>query len=175
MASKPLVVFMRGVNVGKNKRFKPAELTRDLARFDVVNIGAAGTFVIRAAPSEAAIRAAITKWMPFDVEMMIAPGPDVTALEFPEHREKGDLRPFVSVLAGRPPKSPAMPLAVPGGAWQVKFLAVTGQFALSLWRRAEAGAVYYPNGVFEKHFGVSATTRDWKTIEKIQALLDRPE
>ena len=171
MAPKPLVVFMRGVNVGKNKRFKPADLAKDLAHLDIVNIGAAGTFVIKAAPSEAAIRMAIAKWMPFDVEMMITPGADVSSLAFPEHREKGDLRPFVSVLAQRPPRQPPMPLAVPEGEWQVKFLAVTGQFALSLWRRAATGAVYYPNNVFEKHFGMSATTRDWKTIERIKALL----
>lgn len=173
MASKPLVVFMRGVNVGKNKRFKPADLARDLARFEVVNIGAAGTFIVRAAPSEAVIHAAIAAWMPFYVDMMITPGAEVRTLEFPDYREEGDVRRFVSVLAKRLSKPPPMPLAVPEGEWQVKFLAVTGKFALSLWRRATVGAPYYPNGVFEKHFGVSATTRDWKTIVKIQALLER--
>ncbi|MBI3694456.1 MAG: hypothetical protein HY238_06415, partial [Acidobacteria bacterium] len=42
-----LVVFMRGVNVGGHKAFQPSVLARELAAFDVVNVGAAGTFVIR--------------------------------------------------------------------------------------------------------------------------------
>src|SRR5262249_42894809 len=42
-----LVVFMRGVNIGAHKRFQPAVLARDLAHLGAVNIGAAGTFLIR--------------------------------------------------------------------------------------------------------------------------------
>ena len=42
-----LVVFLRGVNVGGHRTFRPAALVKDLAHLDAVNIGAAGTFVIR--------------------------------------------------------------------------------------------------------------------------------
>lgn len=41
------VVFLRGVNVGGHKAFQPSAVARDLADLDVVNIGAAGTFVVR--------------------------------------------------------------------------------------------------------------------------------
>ena len=41
------VVFLRGVNVGGHKAFRPSVVAKDLAEFDVVNVGAAGTFVVR--------------------------------------------------------------------------------------------------------------------------------
>jgi hypothetical protein len=39
-----LVVFLRGVNVGGHKAFRPSALAGALADFDVVNVGASGTF-----------------------------------------------------------------------------------------------------------------------------------
>jgi hypothetical protein len=42
-----LVVFLRGVNVGGHRTFRPSILAQQLKRYDVVNVGAAGTFVIR--------------------------------------------------------------------------------------------------------------------------------
>ena len=43
-----LVVFLRGVNVGGHRRFRPSALAAELKHLGAVNIGAAGTFVIRA-------------------------------------------------------------------------------------------------------------------------------
>ena len=42
-----LVVFLRGVNVGGHRSFRPTTLAEQLKHLDAVNIGAAGTFVIR--------------------------------------------------------------------------------------------------------------------------------
>src|ERR1700704_5607440 len=41
------VVFFRAVNVGGYQKFQPGKLAKELAEFGVVNIGAAGTFVVR--------------------------------------------------------------------------------------------------------------------------------
>ena len=41
------VVFFRAVNVGGHQTFQPGKLAKELAEFGVVNIGAAGTFVVR--------------------------------------------------------------------------------------------------------------------------------
>ena len=41
-----VVVFLRGVNVGGHKRFRPTVLAAQLRRFDVVNIGSTGTFAV---------------------------------------------------------------------------------------------------------------------------------
>ena len=40
-----LLVFLRGMNVGGHRRLRPAALARELAAYDVVNVGAAGTAI----------------------------------------------------------------------------------------------------------------------------------
>ena len=42
-----LIVFLRGVNVGGHRTFRPSTLARELSDYDVVSVGAAGTFVVR--------------------------------------------------------------------------------------------------------------------------------
>ena len=42
-----LVVLLRGINVGGHRTFRPTKLAEQLKHLDAVNIGAAGTFVIR--------------------------------------------------------------------------------------------------------------------------------
>ena len=102
----PLVVFLRGVNVGSNKRFLPAALARDMAAFDVVNIGAVGTFVVRNAPSASALRSEIARRLPFEAEIVICPGNDLLALErgdpFAKRPAGKDVREMVTVLAKKP-------------------------------------------------------------------------
>ena len=56
-----LVVFLRGVNVGGHRTFRPSQLVKELADFDVVNIGAAGTFVVRKPGSQAKPQVAPTQ------------------------------------------------------------------------------------------------------------------
>jgi hypothetical protein len=41
------VVLLRGVNVGGHRTFRPARLAERLQHLGAINIGAAGTFVIR--------------------------------------------------------------------------------------------------------------------------------
>ena len=65
------VVFLRGVNVGGSRRFQPSALVRELAHLGAVNLGAAGTFVIRKHLSEAALRSEFASRLPFTTELMI--------------------------------------------------------------------------------------------------------
>jgi uncharacterized protein (DUF1697 family) len=169
------VVFLRGVNVGGHKTFRPAALAKELAAFDVVNVGAAGTFVVRKPPSQAALRAELLRRLPVKAELMICRSRElidlVRAPPFPQEASAKGVRRFVSVLGRRPAKSPSLPYCQPaGGAWQVKVVARRARFALSLWRRTER-ALVYPNEVVEKGFAVPATTRNWETIEKIHHVL----
>jgi uncharacterized protein (DUF1697 family) len=52
------VVLLRATNVGGHRRFLPSELVtaKELAEFDLVNLGAAGTFVARSKSSENRLR-----------------------------------------------------------------------------------------------------------------------
>ena len=70
------VVFLRAVNVGGTNRCQPAQIAKALARFDVVDIGAVGTFVVRKDASESALRTAIAGKLPFKCEIMICPARD---------------------------------------------------------------------------------------------------
>ena len=59
------VVFLRAANVGGNDVFRPAQLALALPHLDIVNVGAAGTFVVRGKASEARIRREILEQLPF--------------------------------------------------------------------------------------------------------------
>jgi uncharacterized protein (DUF1697 family) len=170
-----LVVFLRGINVGGHKVFQPTALARELADFDVVNVGAAGTFVVRNTIAQAKLRAEILQRLPVQAEVMICASREVLDLAMPEGVEdeasQSKVTRYVSILANRPRSLPALPLRQPDSEdWQVKVLGVAGRFALSLHRRLGPRLVY-PNEVVEKHLGLSATTRNWNTIAAICAIL----
>jgi uncharacterized protein (DUF1697 family) len=175
--SMPLVVFMRGVNVGGHKAFKPNVLAKELANFDVVNVGAAGTFVVRGRVSQAALRAALLERLPFHPELMICRSGDIVDLAaadpFADQSTGPDVKKYVTVLAKRPSVIPDLPISRPASAdWQVKLIATRDRFVLSLHRRLGRTLVY-PNEVVEKVLGVSATTRNWNTINAIHDILKR--
>ena len=146
------------------------------AEGEVVNVGAAGTFVVRKAVSQAKLRAELNRRLPFKAELMICPGGDLQNLVWTDPfagqpSPKGAKR-FVTILAKRPRTLPRLPILRPdGGAWQVKVVGVTGKFAVSLWRRL-GRSIVYPNEVVEKALGVPATTRNWSTIEAIRDILE---
>ncbi len=170
-----LVVFLRGVNVGGHRTFQPSVLARELAEFGVVNVGAAGTFVIRKTIGPRALRAEVLRRLAFKAELMICPGRDLIDLAcgepFGDEPSHQDARRFISVMAKRPRALPRLPInQPPGDKWQVKIIAIWGRFALSLWRRLGRTLVY-PNEVVEKNLGVPATTRNWNTISAICDIL----
>lgn len=168
------VVFFRAVNVGGHQRFQPGRLAKELAGLGIVNIGAAGTFVVREAVSPAELRDAILRRLPFRPELMICPARDVLALArgdwFGDAPAKDGTDRFVSVLPKAPVAPPPLPLEQPTGPeWEVRIVAITGRFALSVRRRGQT----YANAVVEKHLGLPATTRNWNTLETVGAVLGR--
>src|ERR1041384_3007413 len=99
-----LVVFLRGVNVGGHNTFRPTALARELSAFDVVNVGAAGTFVVRKPGSRAKFKDALLSKLPFQTTIAICEGRDLLRLErenpFGTEPVGPDVVRFVSVLAG---------------------------------------------------------------------------
>lgn len=166
------VVFFRAVNVGGHQNFQPSVLAKQLAEFGVVNIGAAGTFVVRENVSQTQLRDEILRRLPFKPELMICLARDVLALArgnwFGDAPVGKDVGRFVSVLQKAPRTKPPLPLEQPAGQeWEVRIVAFTGRFALSVRRLGQT----YSNAVVEKHLGVPATTRNWNTIEAIREVL----
>ena len=171
------VVFLRGANVGGKNVFRPAQLAVALADLEVVNVGAAGTFVVRAKASEAAIRRAIAAALPFVPRLAVVSGEEVLALAkrrpFRGVAIPKDGRAWAAAMDGPPTASPKLPIAAPAtGRWSVRLDRVEGAFALGLFQRKLGGGFIFPNQVVEKAFGVDATTRWWETIERVAALLE---
>ena len=170
----PLVVLLKGVNVGGYRTFRPSQLAKQLQRFDVVNIGAAGTFVVRKPVSRTILRAEIARRLPFEADVMICSGSEILRLAAEDPftgQDSGRLVvPFVSVLAKRPRSLGTMPLHFPtDGDWGVRVLGCQDRLVYGLYRR-EMKAISYL-GQLEKVFGVSVTTRSWSTILSIARVL----
>jgi len=170
----PLVVFIRGVNVGRHKRFLPATLAKDLAAYDVVNIGAAGTFVVRAPVPQAALLAEIRTRLAFEADIVTVKERELVGFAgsapFGRRPPAANEQRFLSVLLTRPRNVPSLPVIYPSdNTWQVKIMAASGKLVASIWRRLP-GTPIYPNAVLERQFGV-ATTRNWNTVEAICKIL----
>ena len=168
------VVFLRAVNVGGTNLCRPAVLAKQLGKFDVVNIGAVGTFVVRENVSESALRAAIAKKLPFKCEIMICPAKAIVDLTrkdpFARQPSGPDITRFMSVLHKRRVKKPPLPLNLPSdNDWLLKIIAIQNQFVLGLYRRQMKAIGYL--GKIEKILGVPVTTRSWNTIEKVAKIL----
>ena len=169
-----VVVFLRGVNVGGHKTFRPAVLAKELKRFDVVNIGAAGTFVVRKSVSRAELRAEIARKLPFETEVMMCSGAEILELEasdpFGARAAKPDVVQFVSVMARRQKQHPVLPLQFPAeGAWGLRILACRGRFVIGEYRRDMKAISHL--GKLDKVFGTPLTTRNWNTISSIARVL----
>src|SRR6185436_7901644 len=112
-----LVVFLRGVNVGGHRTFRPSLLAKQLRRYDVVNIGAAGTFVVRKRISRAKLRAEVTRRLPFEAHVVMCSGSDILGLAarnpFAGQPSGPAILQFVSVLAKRSRASFKVLLHVP--------------------------------------------------------------
>jgi uncharacterized protein (DUF1697 family) len=172
-----LVVFLRGVNVGGHKTFRPAALAKELKDLDVVNIGAAGTFVIRRPITRTRLRAEFTRRLPFDAEIMICDRRDIVRLvardPFAGQSVGPDIVPFVSVLArpAKPPRSsPPTPIRFPAaGTWLLQVLGTDEQFIFGVYRRQMKAVGYL--GKLDRLFGCPVTTRNWNTINAIAKVL----
>lgn len=170
-----LVVLLRGVNVGGHRTFRPTTLAEQLAHLDAVNIGAAGTFVIRRPVTRVQLRAELARRLPFDTEVIICEGREMVGLlsrhHFADLPARPDIVRFVSVLSKRPRSMPAMPMSLPAtGEWLLKILASEGRFVFGVYRRDMKVVSYL--GRIDRLFGVPLTTRNWNTITAIAKVLD---
>ena len=75
-----MVVFLRGVNVGGHRTFQPTLLAAQLQHLDAVNIGAAGTFLIRQPISQAQLRTELARRLPFDAGITLCRSSEIVKL-----------------------------------------------------------------------------------------------
>ena len=173
-----LVVFIRGVNVGGHRTFRPSVLARGLSDYGVVNVGAAGTFVVRKPGSRAKFRAALLRKLPFKAEVVLCDGRDLIRLEMENPFGAEPIRPdivrFVSILSRAGGLRAALPVTFPpDGEWFVRVIASKDQFVFGVYRRHMKTIGYL--GQIDKLFGVPATTRNWNTILAVVRILKGQE
>jgi uncharacterized protein (DUF1697 family) len=170
-----LVVFLRGVNVGGHRTFRPSVLAKELRAYDVVNIGATGILVVRKpGRSRVAFLEALKRKLPVETEIMLCDGRDVLALEttnpFGSGPPSDDVVHFVSILAKTATPRSKLPVSLPAeGDWLVRVIACDGRFAFGMYRRHMKTIGYL--GKIDTLFTAPATTRNWNTILKVLAVL----
>lgn len=168
------VVFLRAVNVGAANRCSTAAVAKQLAQFKVVNIGAAGTFVVQENVAPSSLRAAFASVLPFTCEIMICRGEEILSLAakqpFVGQPAGPEITWFVDILHKPLQSPPVLPITLPQGRdWLLKVIAVERRFVLGLYRRQMKAISYL--GKLEKLLGVPATNRNWNTIEKAAKIL----
>ena len=145
-----------------------------MSDYDVVNVGAAGTFVVRKPGSRAKFRAALLRKLPFEAEVVLCDGRDLMRLEtenpFAAEPSSSDVVRFVSILSKAGGVRASLPVTFPSdGEWLVRVIASDGQFVFGMYRRHMKTIGYL--GQIDKLYGVPATTRNWNTIIAIVRIL----
>jgi len=176
MQPMALIVFLRGVNVGGHRTFRPSLLGGQLSNFGVINIGAAGTFVTPKPISQTLLRSEFLKRLPFATHIMMCASRDLIAAvsqnPFTGETHRADTVRFVAVLSKRPRILPSIPLCIPSdGRWLVRILSRHDRFVFGYYRR-EMKVISYL-GSIDKIFGVPATIRNWNTINQIIEVFEK--
>jgi uncharacterized protein (DUF1697 family) len=169
-----LIVFLRGINVGGHRKFRPSLLAKELSAYDVVNIGAAGTLIVRKPGSRPAFLDELRRRLPFEAGISYCEGSDLLRLEtespFAAEPSRPDVVQFVSILskAGRCPA--AFPIALPEeGEWSVRIIGSKNRLIFGVYRRHMKTIGHL--GRIDELFGAPATTRSWNTILSVLRIL----
>ena len=169
-----LVVFLRGINVGGHRTFRPSILARELSDYGVVNVGAAGTFVVRKPGPRAKFRAELLRKLPFEAKVVLCDGRDLIRLErknpFGTEPSPPEIVRFVSILPKANRALASIPCTLPpSGEWFVRVIGTKNRFVFGVYRRHMKTIGYL--GQIDRLFGVPATTRNWNTITAIARIL----
>ena len=174
MGSMALVVFFRGINVGGHRAFRPSVLAKELDIYDAVNVGAAGTLVVRKPGLRSEFLAELRKKLPFEATIAFCDGSDLIRLErdnpFGTEPPHADVVQFVSILSEAGRHRVSLPLALPeGGEWLVRIIGSKSRLVYGVYRRhmKTIGCL----GQIDRLFGAPATTRSWNTIFSVLRIL----
>jgi uncharacterized protein (DUF1697 family) len=169
-----LIVFLRGINVGGHRSFRPSMLARELSAYDVVNVGAAGTLVVRKPVSRTKFLAELRRKLPFEAVVSFCDARDLNRLEMEnpfgaEPFGKNVVR-FVSVLSKPSRTKDSLPVAFPPGKkWFVRIIGSKKRLVFGVYRRHMKTIRYL--GEIDGFFGAPATTRSWSTMLSVLRIL----
>ena len=178
MDSMALIVFFRGINVGGHRAFRPSVLTKELGIYDAVNVGAAGTLVVRKPGSRAKFLAELRRKLPFEATIVSCDGSELIRLEmdnpFGTESPRADVVQFVSILSEAGRRIVSLPVALSeGGQWLVRIIGSKNHLVYGVYRRHMKTIGYL--GQIDRLFGAPATTRSWSTIVSVIRILKSVE
>jgi uncharacterized protein (DUF1697 family) len=178
MGRMALIVFFRGINVGGHRAFRPSVLAKELGIYNAVNVGAAGTLVIRKPGLRAKFLAELRRKLPFAATIAFCDGSDLVRLEmdnpFGAEPPRAGVVPFVSILSKAGCRRVSLPIAIPeGGEWLVRILGSKDRLVYGVYRRRMKTIGYL--GQIDRLFGAPATTRSWNTILSVLRVLKSQE
>jgi uncharacterized protein (DUF1697 family) len=168
-------VFLRGVNIGGHRLFRPSALPAQLPELGLVNIGAAGTFIVRRRIGQAALRKALAARLPFNTLVVICRSAQIRTLLAQDvwagQPLRSDATRFVSVLSRRPRVAPLLPMEFRHGRrWLVRLVRQVDCFVVGLYRRHMRTIECL--GRIDRVFDAPVTSRSWSTFQLIAKALD---
>jgi uncharacterized protein (DUF1697 family) len=149
-------------------------LAKELAAYDVVNVGAAGTLVVRKPASRTKFLAELRRKLPFEAKVAFCDGADLIRLEmenpFGAEPSRPDIVRFVSILSKPGRGKASLPIALPEGEeWFVRIIGSKNRLVFGVYRRHMKTIGYL--GQIDELFGAPATTRSWNTILSVLRIL----
>jgi hypothetical protein len=168
-----LIVFFRGINVGGHRSFRPSMLAKELSAYDVVNVGAAGTLVVRKPGSRTKFLAELRRKLPFEMQVAFCNGSDLIALEvenpFAAEPPRPEVVRFVGILSKAGRGKASLPIALPqDGNWFVRIIGSKNRLVFGEYRRHMRTICYL--GQIDKLFGAPATTRRTTILSVLRIL-----
>lgn len=169
-----LIVFLRGINVGGHRTLRPSILAKELGAYDVVNVGAAGTFVVRNPGRRSDFLSSLRRKLPVGAVVAFCDGRDLVRLEmehpFKNEQPRLDLVQFVSVLSEAGRSKASFPAVIPqDGDWFVRIIGSRSRLVFGVYRRHMKTIGYL--GRIDEIFGSPATTRSWTTVLSVLRIL----
>ena len=172
------IAFLRGINVGGYRLIKMQDLVRIFSAAGCRNVRTfqqAGNVIFESRSANVKsltkkIERALDKDLGYHVAVILRSLDQLQKVisrnPFKKVEKKKDVMMFCAVfLAEDPQRKPKLPFVSKTENVEVFEIADGAAFVVS--RRKKNGWFGFPNAVVEKEFGVVATTRQWKSLQKI--------
>jgi len=177
------VAFLRAINVGGHRLIKMDELARIFTAAGLKNVRTyiqSGNVIfdtasVNAAALQKKIEKTLRNVLGYEVPVMIRRLADIEEIvrrnPFKTIELGADTGLFVVFLSDEPQHNPDLPLI--SAVEDIEVLDVTERAAFTVSRRKQNGSFGFPNKFVEKELGVSGTTRNWSTVNKILKVAEK--
>lgn len=176
MIMRRYVAFLRGINVGGRKIIKMEELNRIFNTAGYTGVRTliqSGNVVFNAQADDIPllkqeVEKLLSGDLGFDVGVFLVPFDDLVKMfeskPFSHPQSNKKVKYYVSFLSGKVPEGMKIPLFSDKKDLEVFRIEGNAVFILS---HEVDGRFGFPNNFVEERTGLSATTRNWNTIEKL--------